>query len=120
MPSAASRRRTKRSRPGKEHADHTLPDAVFRRATPENAGPIAEQRLDSEARWLVAVGDVVAGRATGPLPPRKPAALGASALVACHVVQRLDVADAVGPCRAAVPDHLRHMVGDQNATKIHG
>src|SRR6266478_8304883 len=46
--------------------------------------------------------------------------LGTSALVACHVVQRLDVADAEGPCRAAVPDHLRHMVGDENAPKIHG
>src|SRR5262245_5101803 len=62
----------------------------------------------------------VPGHASGPLPPRKPAVLGASALVACHVVQRLDVADAVGPCRAAVPDHLRHMVGDENAPKIHG
>jgi GNAT superfamily N-acetyltransferase len=40
---------------------HTLPDAVFRRATPEDAGPMAEQRLDSEAKWLVAVGGVVAG-----------------------------------------------------------
>src|SRR5207249_9950597 len=62
----------------------------------------------------------VPGAASGPLPPRKPAVLGASALVACHVVQRLDVADAEGPCRAAVPDHLRHMVGDENAAKIHG
>ena len=40
---------------------HTLPDAVFRRATPEDAGQIAEQRLDSEARWLVVVGGLVAG-----------------------------------------------------------
>ena len=40
---------------------HTLPDAVFRRATPEDAGPMAEQRLDPEARWRVAVGGVVAG-----------------------------------------------------------
>ena len=39
---------------------HTLPDAVFRRATPEDAGQIAEQRLDSGAGWLVAVGGVVA------------------------------------------------------------
>src|SRR5207248_4483315 len=85
-----------------------------------NAGPIAERRLDSEGRLLVAVGDVVAGYASGPLPPRKPAALAASALVACHVVQRPDVADAVGPRRAAVPDHLRHVVGDENAAKIHG
>jgi GNAT superfamily N-acetyltransferase len=40
---------------------HSLPDAVFRRATPEDAGPLAEQKLDAEARWLVAVGGVVAG-----------------------------------------------------------
>lgn len=41
--------------------DHPLPDAVFRRATPEDSGPIAEQRLDPTAGWLVAVGGVVAG-----------------------------------------------------------
>src|SRR5262249_29188381 len=64
--------------------------------------------------------DNVPGLAAGPLPLRKPAVLGASALVACHVVQRLDIADAEGPCRAAVPDHLRHMVGDENAAKIYG
>jgi len=39
---------------------HALPDAVFRRATPEDAGPVAQQRLDPEARWLVEVGGVVA------------------------------------------------------------
>src|SRR5262249_17692440 len=38
----------------------SLPDAVFRRATPEDAGQVAQQQLDSEARWLVAVGGVVA------------------------------------------------------------
>ena len=40
---------------------HALPDALFRRATPEDAGQMAEQQLDSQARWLVAVGGVVAG-----------------------------------------------------------
>jgi GNAT superfamily N-acetyltransferase len=40
---------------------HSPPDAVFRRATPEDAGPRAEQGLDAEARWLVAVGGAVAG-----------------------------------------------------------
>ena len=40
---------------------HTLPHAVFRRATPEDAGPMAEQQLGSEARWQVVVGGVVAG-----------------------------------------------------------
>src|SRR5262249_36916442 len=39
---------------------HALPDAIFRRATPEDAGLVAQQQLDSEARWLVAVGGVVA------------------------------------------------------------
>src|SRR5262245_3234247 len=39
---------------------HTLPDAVLRRATTEDAGQIAEQRLDPGAGWLVAVGGVVA------------------------------------------------------------
>jgi GNAT superfamily N-acetyltransferase len=39
---------------------HALPDAVFRRATPEDAGQVAQQQLDSEARWLVEVGGVVA------------------------------------------------------------
>lgn len=42
---------------------HALPDALFRRATPEDGGQIAEQQLDAEAKWLVAVGGVVA--ATG-------------------------------------------------------
>jgi GNAT superfamily N-acetyltransferase len=40
---------------------HALPDAVFRRATPEDAGQIAEQQLDPGASWLVVVGGVVAG-----------------------------------------------------------
>jgi GNAT superfamily N-acetyltransferase len=40
---------------------HSLPDAVFRRATPEDAGPMAAQQLDPEARWLVTVGGVMAG-----------------------------------------------------------
>jgi GNAT superfamily N-acetyltransferase len=39
---------------------HVLPDAHFRRATPEDAEQIAQQQLDSEARWVVAVGGVVA------------------------------------------------------------
>jgi GNAT superfamily N-acetyltransferase len=39
---------------------HVLPGAVFRRATPEDAELIAQQQLDSEAKWLVAVGGVVA------------------------------------------------------------
>jgi GNAT superfamily N-acetyltransferase len=40
---------------------HAPPDTLFRRATPEDAGQIAEQQLDSQATWLVTVGDVVAG-----------------------------------------------------------
>jgi GNAT superfamily N-acetyltransferase len=36
------------------------PDALFRRATPEDAGSVAQQELDSGANWLVAVGGVVA------------------------------------------------------------
>jgi GNAT superfamily N-acetyltransferase len=39
---------------------HVLPDALFRRATPEDAEQIAQQKLDADARWLVAVGGVVA------------------------------------------------------------
>ena len=39
---------------------HALPDALCQRVTPEDAGQIAEQRLDSGAGWLVAVGGVVA------------------------------------------------------------
>lgn len=39
---------------------HALPDTVFRHATPEDAGQIAQQKLDTEARWLVDVGGVVA------------------------------------------------------------
>jgi hypothetical protein len=42
---------------------HALADAVFRRATWEDAGQLAQQQLDSQARWLVEVGGVVA--ATG-------------------------------------------------------
>jgi GNAT superfamily N-acetyltransferase len=40
---------------------HTLSDAQFRRATPEDAAPLAQQRLASEAGWLVEVEGVVAG-----------------------------------------------------------
>jgi GNAT superfamily N-acetyltransferase len=40
---------------------HSLPDADVRRATPEDAGLMAEQKLDAEAGWLVAVDGVVAG-----------------------------------------------------------
>jgi GNAT superfamily N-acetyltransferase len=40
---------------------HTLADAVFRRATPADAGTMTEQQLDPEARWVVAVGGAVAG-----------------------------------------------------------
>ena len=39
---------------------HAPPDALFRRVTPEDAAPIAQQQLDSQATWLVAVGGVVA------------------------------------------------------------
>jgi GNAT superfamily N-acetyltransferase len=39
---------------------HRPPNALFRRATPEDAGQIAEQQLDSQATWLVTVGGVVA------------------------------------------------------------
>jgi GNAT superfamily N-acetyltransferase len=41
--------------------NHASPDALFRRATPEDAGQVAQQQLDSQARWLVVVGGVVAG-----------------------------------------------------------
>jgi len=37
------------------------PNALFRAATPDDAGQIAQQELDPEARWLVAVGGMVAG-----------------------------------------------------------
>src|SRR5438132_4212203 len=33
---------------------HSQPDALFRRASPEDAAQIAQQKLDSEAKWLVA------------------------------------------------------------------
>ena len=39
---------------------HAPPDAVFRRATSEDAGRMAQQELDAQARWLVAVAGVVA------------------------------------------------------------
>jgi GNAT superfamily N-acetyltransferase len=39
---------------------HALADAVFRQATREDAGQLAQQQLDSQARWLVEVGGVVA------------------------------------------------------------
>ena len=40
--------------------NHAPPDAVFRRATPEDAAQMALQELDSSAKWLVTVGGVVA------------------------------------------------------------
>lgn len=40
---------------------YALPDTFFRRATPEDAGQMAEQQLDSEAKWLVLVRGAVAG-----------------------------------------------------------
>jgi GNAT superfamily N-acetyltransferase len=39
---------------------HAPPDAVFRRATPEDADQVAQQKLEPDARWVVAVGGVVA------------------------------------------------------------
>ncbi len=39
---------------------HRPHDAIFRRATADDASQIAQQQLDSEAKWLVAVGGVVA------------------------------------------------------------
>src|SRR5262249_11222891 len=39
---------------------HAPPNALFRRATSEDAGQMAQQELDSKAKWLVAVGGVVA------------------------------------------------------------
>ena len=39
---------------------HVLLDAVFRRATPEDAAQIAGEQLAPEATWVVAVGGVVA------------------------------------------------------------
>jgi GNAT superfamily N-acetyltransferase len=40
---------------------HAPPDALVRKATPDDAAQIAEQDLDSAASWLVTVGGVVAG-----------------------------------------------------------
>jgi GNAT superfamily N-acetyltransferase len=40
--------------------NHALPDALFRRAAPEDAAQVAQQQLDPGARWLVALGGVVA------------------------------------------------------------
>jgi GNAT superfamily N-acetyltransferase len=37
-----------------------LPGAVFRQATPEDVGQVAQQQLEPKARWLVEVGGVVA------------------------------------------------------------
>ena len=36
------------------------PDVFFRKASPEDAPQIAQQELDSEAKWLVGIGGVVA------------------------------------------------------------
>ena len=40
---------------------HALPDAHFRQAVPDDAAQIAQQQLDSEAKWLVTVGGIIAG-----------------------------------------------------------
>ena len=39
---------------------YTLPDALFRKVCQEDAPQIAQQELDSEATWMVEVGNVVA------------------------------------------------------------
>jgi GNAT superfamily N-acetyltransferase len=39
---------------------HAPPDALFRKASPEDAPQIAQYELDSEAKWLVAVDGAVA------------------------------------------------------------
>lgn len=39
---------------------HSPSDAIFRRASPEDAAQVAGQQLDSEAKWVVAVGDTIA------------------------------------------------------------
>ncbi len=39
---------------------HVLPNAVFRKVTPEDTGQIAHHELDSEAHWVVALEGVVA------------------------------------------------------------
>jgi GNAT superfamily N-acetyltransferase len=39
---------------------HELPNAHFRQVSPEDAPQVTQQELDSEATWVVAVGDVVA------------------------------------------------------------
>ncbi|MFL5245861.1 MAG: GNAT family N-acetyltransferase [Gemmataceae bacterium] len=40
---------------------YSPPDALFRRVTLEDGAQIAQQQLDSQATWLVAVGSVAAG-----------------------------------------------------------
>src|SRR5436305_15076278 len=37
-----------------------VPDAIFRRVSPEDAPQVARHELDSEATWVVAIGDAVA------------------------------------------------------------
>jgi GNAT superfamily N-acetyltransferase len=39
---------------------HCPVDAIFRQARPEDAAQVADQQLDSEANWVVAVGDAIA------------------------------------------------------------
>jgi GNAT superfamily N-acetyltransferase len=39
---------------------HSPREAVFRRSSAEDAARIVEQQLDSEARWLVSVGGIIA------------------------------------------------------------
>ena len=43
----------------KRTTSNSPPDAVFRRSSEEDAAQIVQQQLDSEAKWLVLVGDVV-------------------------------------------------------------
>jgi len=44
----------------KQTTSHLPADALFRRASPEDAAQIHQQQLDSEAKWLVAVAGTVA------------------------------------------------------------
>ena len=39
---------------------HTIPHAVFRGTTPDDAAHLAQQDLDSDAKWLVELGGIVA------------------------------------------------------------
>jgi GNAT superfamily N-acetyltransferase len=44
----------------KQTTSHVPSDALFRRASPEDAAQIVQQQLDSDAKWLVAVAGTVA------------------------------------------------------------